>query len=260
MDKEKLEPYMKIAIEEAEQSLREGNHGFGAVIVKNNAIIAQAHDTEVTDRDPTSHAEINAIKLASSRVGPDLAGCILLSTHEPCPMCSAAIIRARIRTESGLLQEKCAVLYNKAVREELRKLQGAGDEQLQELNEKTAASRSEWYLREKSRLALGDGDAIDRGYRLLLHKLGIPESEAPIVHRDKESIVFHSKNFCPTLETCRILRLDTRRICRLRNEGATDQLVRQIDSNLRFSRNYEKIRPYSAYCEECIETTDNRKL
>ena len=37
------------------------------------------------------------------------------------------------------------------------------------------------------------------------------------------------------------------------NEGATDQLVRQIDPKLRFSRNYEKIRPYSPFCEERIE-------
>lgn len=279
---------MKTAIEEAEQSLREGNYGFGAVILKNNAIVAQAHDTEATDQDPTCHAEINAIRLASSRAGRDLSGCILLSTHEPCPMCSGAIIWARIahvvygtgiaeavsqgrnrieiaaeelfrrskvniRVERGLLQKECAVLYNQAVRMELSRLQGSADEQLNELNENTASRRMEWYRREKSRLTLGDGDAIDRGYRLLLHKLGITESEAPIVHREKGMIVFHSKNFCSTLEACRILKLDTRKICRLYNERATDQLVRQIDPKLRFSRNYEKIRPYSTFCEERIE-------
>ena len=96
MGKDTLEQYMKVAIGEAEQSLREGNYGFGAVIIKNNATIAQAHDTEATDRDPTAHAEINAIRIASSRVGRDLSGCMLLSTHEPCPMCAGAIIWARI--------------------------------------------------------------------------------------------------------------------------------------------------------------------
>lgn len=47
--------------------------------------------------------------------------------------------------------------------------------------------------------------------------------------------------------------LDTRWVCRLYNEGAVDQLIRQIDPRLRFSRNYELIRPYSGYCEERIE-------
>jgi len=65
---------------------------------------------------------------------------------------------------------------------------------------------------------------LKRGYRLLLHKLDISEAEASIVGRQKGIIVFHSKNFCPTLEAGRILRLDTRRICRLVNEGATELL------------------------------------
>jgi tRNA(adenine34) deaminase len=65
-------------------------------------------------------------------------------------------------------------------------------------------------------------------------------------------IVFHSANFCSTLEACRILELDTRHVCRLYNEKATQELIRQIDPRLRFSRNYEKLRPQSAYCEEMI--------
>jgi hypothetical protein len=58
---------------------------------------------------------------------------------------------------------------------------------------------------------------------------------------------------CPTLEACRILDLDTRRVCRLYNEGATGELLRQVDPRLVFRRNYEKLRPYAAFCEEIIE-------
>ena len=94
---------------------------------------------------------------------------------------------------------------------------------------------------------------MEQGYQLLLKRLGTTEAEAPIVHRGKGRIVFHSKNFCPTLEACIILGLDTRRICRLYNEGATDRLIRQIDPRLRFNRNYRNIRPHSEYCEERIE-------
>ena len=65
-------------------------------------------------------------------------------------------------------------------------------------------------------------------------------------------------NFCPTLEACKILNLDTRKICKLYNENATDVLIKQIDKNLIFVRNYKKLRPYSEYCEEMI--IDEREL
>ena len=76
-----LEQYMKIAIEEAQISLREENHGFGAVIVKDGKVVASAHDQENTDNDSTSHAAVNAIRAASKELGKELSGCILLSTQ-----------------------------------------------------------------------------------------------------------------------------------------------------------------------------------
>jgi tRNA(Arg) A34 adenosine deaminase TadA len=87
---------MKIAIDEAKTSLKSGNKGFGAVIIKNDQLIAQARDTVMTDHDPTAHAEVNVIKIASKRLGIDLSDCTIISTHEPCPMCSTAIIWANI--------------------------------------------------------------------------------------------------------------------------------------------------------------------
>lgn len=92
-----LESYMRHAIREAEESLREGNKGFGAVIIKDGEIIASAHDGEETESDPTSHAEINAIKLAGKKIGKDLSGCLLLTTSEPCPMCAFAIAWSGIK-------------------------------------------------------------------------------------------------------------------------------------------------------------------
>ena len=91
-----LEPFMKEAIAEARVSLREGNHGFGAVIVRENRIIASAHDTEETDADPTAHAESTVIRRACGIIGKDLSSCTLVCTHEPCPMCAGAIVWARI--------------------------------------------------------------------------------------------------------------------------------------------------------------------
>ncbi|MBD3195171.1 MAG: nucleoside deaminase [Candidatus Lokiarchaeota archaeon] len=92
--KDELEDYMKIALLEAKISLNEGNNGFGTLIVKNKEIIAKSHDLENIDKDPTSHAEINAIRIACKTHGKSLPGCVLFSTHEPCPMCTSAIIWA----------------------------------------------------------------------------------------------------------------------------------------------------------------------
>ena len=86
------EIFMLLAIEEAMMSLREGNCGFGAVIAKNNELIAKAHDTERTNGDSTAHAEMTVIRSASDKLGRDLSGCVLIATHEPCPMCATAVI------------------------------------------------------------------------------------------------------------------------------------------------------------------------
>ena len=70
--------WMLRAVEEAEQSLREGNSGFGAVVVRDNVIVAQAHDTEQSEGDPTAHAELTAIKQAAAHMGRNLGGCLLV--------------------------------------------------------------------------------------------------------------------------------------------------------------------------------------
>ena len=88
----KLEEYMDIAIAEAKDSLNEGNSGFGAVIVQDDTVIARAHDTDTTSNDPTAHAELNVIRMAAKMTKGDLSGCLLVATHEPCPMCSTAIV------------------------------------------------------------------------------------------------------------------------------------------------------------------------
>ncbi|MGB2630951.1 MAG: nucleoside deaminase [Candidatus Omnitrophota bacterium] len=92
------EKFMLKAIEEARAGASGGHGGpFGAVIVKNGEIIASACNTVLRDNDPTQHAEIRAISLASKRLGNfDLTGCEAYSTTEPCPMCFAAIHWARI--------------------------------------------------------------------------------------------------------------------------------------------------------------------
>jgi guanine deaminase len=70
---------------------------FGAVIAQGDKIISATGNTVTRDNDPTAHAEINAIRLASKKLGTfDLSSCQLYSSCEPCPMCLSAAYWARI--------------------------------------------------------------------------------------------------------------------------------------------------------------------
>ncbi len=90
---------MRIAIAEARQSRHDGNKGYGAAVVMGSQLLAQAHDTAVTERDPSLHAEVNAIRIAARALGQsDLSGAIMVSTCEPCPMCAALAVWANITT------------------------------------------------------------------------------------------------------------------------------------------------------------------
>ena len=91
------EKFMKEAIRQAKkaQALREVP--IGCVIVYEGKIIARGYNRRNTDKNTTSHAEINAIRKASKKLGDwRLEGCTLYVTLEPCQMCAGAIVQARI--------------------------------------------------------------------------------------------------------------------------------------------------------------------
>lgn len=90
--------FMELAVQTADKGIERGCGGpFGCVIVKDGELLAQAHNTVVTTHDPTAHGEINAIRQASQKLANfDLSDCELYTTSEPCPMCLAAIMWARI--------------------------------------------------------------------------------------------------------------------------------------------------------------------
>lgn len=91
------EYYMNLAIEEAKKAQQLGEVPIGAIIVKDNEIIARAHNLRETAQQPTAHAEHIAIERASKVVGSwRLEGCTLYVTLEPCVMCAGAIVMSRI--------------------------------------------------------------------------------------------------------------------------------------------------------------------
>ena len=88
---------MARALELAHEAGRAGEVPVGAVVVKDGAIIAEAHNAPRELNDPTAHAEILALRRAAERLGSErLEGCELWVTLEPCAMCAGAIAHARI--------------------------------------------------------------------------------------------------------------------------------------------------------------------
>ena len=91
------EKFMKEAIRQAKKAYALREVPIGCVIVYEGKIIARGYNRRNTDKNTTSHAEINAIRKASKKLGDwRLEGCTLYVTLEPCQMCAGAIVHARI--------------------------------------------------------------------------------------------------------------------------------------------------------------------
>jgi guanine deaminase len=139
--------FMTLAIAKTREGIAAGQSPFGAVIVRDGAVVAATHNTVWKTCDPTAHAEVNCIRSAAQALAAiDLSGCVMYSTCEPCPMCLAAIHwskidrvvfgatiadaaeagfhelyvdarvlaemgRSPLQVESGLLREECAGLF-----------------------------------------------------------------------------------------------------------------------------------------------------
>ena len=89
--------FMRRAIQLSIESVKHGGGPFGAVIVKEGKIIAEAANRVTLDNDPTAHAEVNAIRQAARSLGKfDLSGCDIYTSCEPCPMCLGAIYWAHL--------------------------------------------------------------------------------------------------------------------------------------------------------------------
>jgi len=88
---------MRFALEEARAAAAGGDVPVGAVIVRGDEILARAGNAREREQDPTAHAEILALRQASSAIGSwHLEGCAMVVTLEPCAMCAGAIVLARL--------------------------------------------------------------------------------------------------------------------------------------------------------------------
>jgi len=88
---------MTVALEECRKAAAMGEVPVGAVVVRDGVILSRAHNSPLSSRDPTAHAEISALRLAAAREGNyRLPGTTLYVTIEPCVMCAGAIVQARV--------------------------------------------------------------------------------------------------------------------------------------------------------------------
>ena len=89
--------WMAVALQEAEAAARDDEVPVGAVVVVGGELVARARNRRESDRDPTAHAELIALRDAAMTLGRwRLSGATVYVTLEPCPMCAGAMILARV--------------------------------------------------------------------------------------------------------------------------------------------------------------------
>jgi len=108
------EQYMRHALELARRAANEGEVPIGALVVLDHQIIGEGWNRPIAARDPTAHAEIQAMRAAAAKTGNyRLTGATIYVTLEPCDMCVGAMFHARIaRTVYGAKDPKKLVLKN----------------------------------------------------------------------------------------------------------------------------------------------------
>ena len=92
------EIWMEEALRAAQRALAVGEVPVGAIVVCDGKVIGRGWNRNLTDSDPTAHAEIIALREAGATVGNHRLGdCVLFATIEPCAMCAGALVHARIK-------------------------------------------------------------------------------------------------------------------------------------------------------------------
>ncbi|HWJ80816.1 MAG TPA: nucleoside deaminase [Nocardioides sp.] len=91
------ERWLAEAVDLAVANVHDGGGPFGAVVVRGGEVLAVGQNRVTRDNDPTAHAEVEAIRAACAAIGDfSLAGCTLYASCEPCPLCLAAALWARL--------------------------------------------------------------------------------------------------------------------------------------------------------------------
>ena len=134
--------------------------------------------------------------------------------------------------------------------EEISDAEERGD--YSDINRKSIENRLRWYEEHKEELVLSGTDVRKAYTMVMLEFMKIDPEEVPVVYEDANRIVWRSYNWCPILEACKRTGHDTRKVCKLGEETSVQLMIEKINPKLRYTRNYERIRPHTDFCEEII--------
>ncbi len=145
-------------------------------------------------------------------------------------------------------------VYTKELGEVIERGKEIGlEKSLREWAERIKKRRLEWFEKHKDNLKL-EGTEVRKGFQLVVFEyMGIKPEELPVIKETEKKITWRAYDFCPYYEAIKNSGLKTRDVCKFATEMPVQALLDLINPKLRFSRNYEKIRPHTEYCEETIE-------
>jgi hypothetical protein len=142
--------------------------------------------------------------------------------------------------------------------EQLRSVQD-GKLTLKELDAQITQRRLAW-IEENLELLLRKYDHLppeEQAYNIIFFDhMRINPDHVKMTRISETKIRTDSYSFCPYLEACSLLNLDTRVVCKEMLEESIKKMVKAIHPKLEFSRNYKNLRPYQPFCEEYIEFSD----
>ncbi|MBU4142813.1 hypothetical protein KJ590_02315 [Patescibacteria group bacterium] len=148
----------------------------------------------------------------------------------------------------------------KAIKEKVRQLNMVLRKKfdLMKLANLITKRRTDWFKAKKRDILkkYQDLPVEEKAYRIIyFDHMKINPEHSKMTRVNRKKIRIESHNFCPYLEACKELGLDTKLICKEVGEPSIQALCKVIDKKLKFSRNYKKIRPHYHFCEEFIEIT-----
>lgn len=149
-------------------------------------------------------------------------------------------------------------IEQKAIKEKLEQLQKIKDGSLspKKLANLITARRIAWFQKNKDACLLKFTNLPDeeKAYRIIfLEHMKINPGHSEMIRISGNEIKVNSYNFCPYLEACKRLRLDTKFVCREIGEPSVNKICQMINPKLKFYRNYSKIRPDCHFCEEYLK-------
>lgn len=133
---------MKLALKEAEDAFKEGEVPVGAILVINDKVISQAHNTKEAEFDPTAHAEIIALQKGAEKIKNwRLNNASLYVTKEPCIMCAGAMVNARLGRlvygckdiKGGAVQSLYQILSDNRLNHQVNVISGVMEDECAEL-------------------------------------------------------------------------------------------------------------------------------